>query len=126
MEQGMTRDLVDVYPVRVLRVLHSCYIDAMLDAHQERREWLSALTQDQLNWQRFMLAIAEGRLRVTYAVADDDSEAWVILSGITAAHGWLRITAINYEDAGLSLDWFRLNEEALITSALDLLMAGDK
>ena len=122
----MTRDLVDVYPVRVLRVLHSCYIDAMLDAHQERREWLSALTQDQLNWQRFMLAIAEGRLRVTYAVADDDSEAWVILSGITAAHGWLRITAINYEDAGLSLDWFRLNEEALITSALDLLMAGDK
>lgn len=122
----MTRDLVDVYPVRVLRVLHSCYIDAMLDAHQERREWLSALTQDQLNWQRFMLAIAESRLRVTYAVADDDSEAWVILSGITAAHGWLRITAINYEDAGLSLDWFRLNEEALITSALDLLMAGDK
>ena len=107
-------------PIRTLRALHSCYIDLVMTSRQDIAEWLLDLTERQMKFEFFALAVHAGtKLRVSYFVVDDESDAWFRISGLHSTGEWLLLTGANVEDAGVTVEWLRLNERAIVEQALN-------
>jgi hypothetical protein len=119
-EKKNENEIESMYPMRVWRVLHSLYLDEVLAARGDVRDWLTWLTSEQLEFKRFVLAVVDTKLLlIGYIVADDESDAWLTLSGWSPRFGWVRITVASLDEVGLGLDWIRANESLIVDNLID-------
>lgn len=115
-----------LFPMQTYRALHSLFIDCVLQSHGDVREWLFSLTQGSMDFQHVTLAMHRGEyLQARYVVTDDDSRGWLLLYGLHHNGEWLRISGMEFDEAGLTIDYIRYSERIMVDEALDTLLAGE-